>query len=117
MANATYSSRTRIAGPLMILFTLINLAMALAPLVAWPNYAEALADPMEMITGSGATLRPSVLEYPYFLFWLVPLGFVGLTYLAKASEQNGFARFFAVFPSLLAVACTGWLYFEAGYWG
>jgi len=111
-----YGKTTSSTSAVVHLFNLINLGMALAVLMAWPNYADALADPMSVISGEAAPIRPSVLEYPYFLFWLLPIAGVCGAYIAKAMEIDPLAKFFAVFPALLTLTSCAWLYYFAGYW-
>lgn len=115
MSSTRYGAKGRVASPIVHIFTMVNLAMALAMLVAWPYYGDAIAEPMSLIASLGTPIRPSAIEYPFIVFWLIPLFAVALTYVSRAIELNAFVRFFAIFPTLLAIVSCGWLYFYAGY--
>lgn len=116
MSNSRYRTKGAVASRFVHVFTMVNLALSLAILVAWPNYSDVLADPMSVIAGTGTAIRPSSFEYPFILFWVLPLVGVGATYVAKAIELDAVAQFFALFPTMLAISSLTWLYFYADYW-
>jgi len=117
MSGLRYGRRKSPVETFVQVMNIVNFSLAIGVFLAWPGYAEVLADPMSVIAGSGSTIRPSVLEYPFVLLWLIPLAGACGAYVTSAVETTPLARFFAAFPLLLALACGGWLYFYVGFWG
>ena len=117
MSHSRYATRRRSTSGFVHALTLVNLALSLGVLVAWPNYSEAIADPVSVIAGGGSSIKPSAFEYPYLLLWLIPLTGIGAAYVAKAMDSNPLAKFFAAYPLLLTIVSCAWLYFYAGFWG
>jgi len=117
VGQTSYYKRQGVGDPFVRILTLINLGAAVGTFVAWPNFSAALADPFSLVAGGGRAMSPSAFEYPFCLIWAIPLICVGGAFLAKSLESRRMARLFAAFPSFLAAACVGWLYFSYGYWG
>ena len=116
MSGLRYGRRRTPAEAFVQAMIMLNLGMAAAVFGAWSGYSEVLADPLSVIAGSGPPIRPSVLEYPYLLLWVIPLLCGCLAFVTAAIQSARLARFFAVFPVLLAATCGVWLYFYVGFW-
>ena len=116
MSGLRYGRRRTPAEAFVQVMIMLNLGMAVSVFAVWPGYPEVLADPLSVIAGSGTPIRPSVFEYPFLLLWVIPLLGACLAFVMAAIQSARLARFFAVFPLLLAATCGVWLYFYVGYW-
>jgi hypothetical protein len=116
MSRSGHRLRSEPGDGVLRIMTIANLAIAAGVFIAWPTYADALANPMSLIAASGPPIRPGVFEYPYFLLWAAPVFGVCGTYVARSMGIRGVARLWAFFPVVLAISCAGWLYLVEGYW-
>ena len=91
--------------------TFVNLAVVMLMLLGWATMPALFADPLYLVTGSAPSMHPSPFEYPAVLLWFIPLMAVVGTYQARYMYHTALARVMCSFPSMLAAACAGWIYY------
>jgi hypothetical protein len=116
MSKSHDGLRAQAGDGLVRVMFLVNFAAAASVFALWPNYSEAIGDPVSIVAARGRAVSSSVIEYPNILLWAIPVAAVCGSYLCRSMHMRALARLFAFFPAALTGAALAWLYFINGYW-
>jgi hypothetical protein len=97
--------------------TAVNLAFSLALLLGWRQLAPYLEDPVLKLAGSDVARDSSIFAYPFVILWCMPLLGVAGVIIARSFDSKPLARFIALYPALVTLACCGWFYLLSDYYG
>jgi hypothetical protein len=116
MTISIYEGRRYDPQRFVRLMSMLNIAMAICVLFAWPYIAGVLSDPMMLASGEGISSRPSLDEYPYVVLWLLPLLCVIVSWIATTIGFTAFAKFVLAYPVMLYGCSIFWYHYLSQYY-
>jgi hypothetical protein len=116
MTLSLYEGRPRRNSRVLSGLLVANATFALSSL-SWCTFMSLfVAEPMRWATWHGLGSRPELLDYPFVLLWLLPVGGVCVAWLADKGDNRRLAYFFALFPLLFLGLLFGWFYLVPVEW-
>jgi hypothetical protein len=111
-----YDGQRKVRSRLAYALMWANALFAAAVVLYWTGVSLVLEEPFRWATGEGVSPSPQLLEYPYLLLWIVPLGAATIGWLSIKGEMPALGRFVGIYPLLFLCLMVGWFYFTPPHW-
>lgn len=115
--SISYSDiRGKTDSPDVLALLVLNAALMLFFVLAWPVWADDLAEPIEWALAVIGSPRLSLLTYPFLVLWALPLGCSVICSFANLYGMALLARIVGITPPLVLGLVFGWYYLAPLSW-
>lgn len=116
MTLSLYEGQQRRDATPLVVLQAANLLFAAACIFLWAVLAVFVEDPMRWATSYGIGSRPELLDYPFVLLWLMPVGGACAAWVAQKANRMALAYVLVCYPLAFFGLVVGWYYLAPPSW-